>query len=358
MKFILAFSFIAAAAVMVTPQIDDAPTPTPLPFTAQPRQLEWRIGFDLGNAVILEAPELNPENDERSECKPDRAQPLCNVKLAVREAERLLPSPPLEFGLALLPASKVTTRAGALVNPRQWTILDLKGKTDRKTFQALGVFMGRRMTSTEGGYHLVSVQSMPITPFLGLRREPAPEDLIVGFAGPLKGKPQIHTKLSETKWEKSLPVEDPANLPPGYLSAKQLLDDHSSGAEREPDRAKPQDGQQRFLYGTSIEALIRNRLSKLWLLNYSHPDTTIGTHPWGIFVEEAGGLQPLYIYKPPDSGDPYVAYFTAAVDLNQDGTDELVIEASYRLGTAYKVISNAGGKYQETFASYYRGQEN
>ena len=138
-------------------------------------------------------------------------------------------------------------------------------------------------------------------------------------------------------------MEDPANLPKGYETAKQLLDDHTS------------EGQQRFLYGTSIEATIRNRLSKLWLLNYSHPDTTIGTHPWGIFVEEAGSLQPLYIYKPAGSGEPYVAYFTASLDLNQDGTDELVVEASYRIGTAYKIISSVSGKYTETFTSYYRG---
>src|SRR5205823_4866003 len=137
--------------------------------------------------------------------------------------------------------------------------------------------------------------------------------------------------------------EDPANLPAGYETAKQLLDDHAV------------DGAQRFLYGTSIEALIKNRLNKLWLLNYSHPDTTMGTHPWGIFVEEAGGLKPLYIYKPANSAEQYVAYFTASLDLNQDGNDELVLEASYRIGTAYKVISFLGGKYQETFTSYYRG---
>jgi len=269
--------------------------------------------------------------------------PANDFQLAIREAQRILPRPFLSFGLALLPFSKTTVQNQQLVNPRQWTILDLLGKTTRKSFQALGVFMGTRMTSTEGGYHLVSLPVMPIDPFLGIRKEPAPQDLIFGFAGPIKSKMQIHTKFSETKWENLLPVEDPANLPKGYETAQQLLDDHTS------------EGQQRFLYGTSIEATIRNRLSKLWLLNYSHPDTTMGTHPWGIFVEEADGLRPVYISKPDGSGDPYVAYFTAALDLNQDGTDELVVEASYRIGTAYKVISSVVGKYQEIFTSYYRG---
>jgi hypothetical protein len=328
MKSVIPLGCLLAVAALAFAQIDDAPAPTPVPFTPEPRQLQWRIGFDLGNALTLESPELNPES---------------NVKSALQEADRVLPRPLLDFGLALLPFSNVALQKERLVNPRQWTILDLKGKTSRKSFQALGVFMGRRMSSNEGGYHLVSLAAMAINPFLGLRREPAAEDLIFGLAGQLKGKLQIHTKLSETKWENLLPVEDPANLPAGYLSAKELLDDNSS------------DGQQRFLYGTSIEALIHNRINTLWLLNYSHPDTTMGSHPWGIFLEENGRLQPLYIYKPSTPDDPYVAYFIASVDLDQDGNDELVVEASYRIGTAYKVISNRGGKYQEVFTSYYRG---
>jgi hypothetical protein len=328
MKYATAIALACAVVLggIVSAQVDD-PAPTPIAFTPEPKQLQWRIGFDLGNALILEAPELNPEND---------------FKLAVREAERVLPDPWLAFGLALLPASKVRFQQDRLVNPRQWTIVDLQGKTNSKTFQGLGIFMGRRMTSTEGGYHLVSLASLPSNAMIAVRREPSPEDLILAFAGPSKAKIDLRKRLAETKWENLLPVEDPASLPAGYLSAKQLLDDGATGTPR-------------FLYGTSIEALIQKRVTKLWLLNYSHPDTSIGKHPWGIFAERAGALEALYIYSPAGSGDPYLAYFTAAADLNQDGTDELIIEASYRAGTAYKVISNSGGKYREIFTSYYRG---
>ena len=123
--------FIAILTAAIALQLVDPPSPTPVPFTPEPRQLQWRIGFDLGNAIVLEAPELNPGEDS---------------KLAMREAERVLPRPVLSFGLALLPFSKINTRNQQMVNPRQWTILDLQGKTNRKSFQALGVFMGTRMT--------------------------------------------------------------------------------------------------------------------------------------------------------------------------------------------------------------------
>ncbi len=301
-----------------------------VPFTPDSRSTQWRIGFDLGNAVILETPELNPKGDSG---------------LAIEEAERLVPDPELSFGLAFLPFAKITTPA-QLLNPRQWTIVDLQGKVTTRTFQGLAVFMGRRMSSTEGGYHLVSVPQAPSSPFLGLRRFASSEHLIFGFAGPLKRKLQIRPRLSETKWKDLLPVEDAADLPSEYEAAKQLL-----GGDEATDQV-------RFLYGTSIEASLQNRSSKLWLLNYSHPDTTKGSHPWGIFAERPGGLDPLYIFKPAksDNDNDYVAYFTAAIDLNQDGSDELVIEASYRNGTAYKIISATGSKYAEIYTSYYRGQ--
>src|SRR5262249_42459270 len=125
---------LIAAAAMAAGHIDDPPTPTPIPFTPEPRQLQWRIGFNLGNAVILEAPELNPQND---------------IQQAIAEADRLLPSPQFPVSLALLQASKAIMQSQRLVNPRKWTILDLRGKTEQKAFQALGVFMGTRLTSSE-----------------------------------------------------------------------------------------------------------------------------------------------------------------------------------------------------------------
>ena len=328
MRFCIPIFGLIVLAAAAAAQTAEPPSPTPAPYTPEPRQVQWRLGFDLGNAVVLETPELNPQN---------------SVKSAVEEADRILPDPELRFGLALLPFTKLNIRREQLVNPRQWTIMDLDGRTKQRNFQGIGVFMGSQMTTTEGGFHLVSMAAMPTEPFMGVRQEPSGENLVFGFAGSLKSK-HVRTKLSETKWENSLPVEDTADLPSGYATAKELLDDAGTAAP------------QRFLYGTSIEALIRGRASKLWLLNYSHPDTTMGTHPWGIFVEKPdGSLESLYIYKPSPSEEQYAAYFVASLDLNGDGSDELVVEASYRLGTAFKVISFSEGSYHETYTSYYRG---
>jgi hypothetical protein len=178
MRVLLAALCLVALAAAGVAQIEDFPSPSPAPFTPEPRDLQWRIGFELGNAIILETPELNPNK---------------NYRLAIRDAERLLPNPLLSWGLALLPYRKLEIVPSQLINPRDWTILDLQNKTVRKTFQLVGVFMGTRMTTTEGGYHLVSLPVMPRDPFLGIRKEPSPETLVFGFAGRSKARPQLRT---------------------------------------------------------------------------------------------------------------------------------------------------------------------
>src|SRR5438093_453980 len=37
-----------------------------VPTTPSPVKPEWKLGFDLGNVVILETPELNPRGSEQS----------------------------------------------------------------------------------------------------------------------------------------------------------------------------------------------------------------------------------------------------------------------------------------------------
>src|SRR5437667_7201966 len=202
MKFWIPILCLAALAA----QTSEPPSPTAVPYTLASRPLQWRLGFDLGNAVILETPELNPEN---------------NFKSAAEEAERILPHPDLSFGLALLPFMKVNVRRDQLLNPQKWTIMGLEGRTRQRSFQGIGLFMGSQMTTTEGGYHLVSVAAMPGNPFMAVRKEASGENLIFGFAGPLKTK-HVRTKFSETKWENSLYEECAADHQSDTEGVKQL----------------------------------------------------------------------------------------------------------------------------------------
>src|SRR5437773_11927008 len=111
MKFWIPILCLAALAAA---QTSEPPSPTAVPYTPEPRPLQWRLGFDLGNAVILETPELNPEN---------------NFKSAVEEVERILPHPDPSLGLALLPFMKVNVRSDQQLNPQRWTSMDNEERT-------------------------------------------------------------------------------------------------------------------------------------------------------------------------------------------------------------------------------------
>src|SRR5207249_4532122 len=113
----------------------------------------------------------------------------------------------------------------------------------------------RRLSPGFGGFHAA-----------GSLSRPAKRTLPWQFGLRLRRKSETQTPPEEVfgnQMGTPVPVEDAADLPAGYEAVKELLDDRNSNAP------------QRFIYGTSIEALIRNRLNKLWLLNYSHPDTTM-----------------------------------------------------------------------------------
>ena len=300
-----------------------------VPFTPEPRAPQWRIGFDLGNALIVETPELNPKGDPR---------------LAIEEAERALPDRQLSFGLALLPFSKIATENQQLLNPKQWTVVDLQGKTAKHAFQSIGVFMGRRMTSTEGGYHFVS---LPLVPFQPVSRCAAP-----GFVGGF-----------DLRFRRSVEKEDHGSdavfgNPMGKSSTRRECRRSSSGirnseaiAQRQR-RIRPTALPLRNLdSGIDPESNHQTLASQLQPSGHNDGDTSVGN-----FRRAFRRSRAVYVSKPAKSDNEYVAYLTAAVDLNQDGTDELVVEASYRNGTAYKVISATAGKYSDIYTSYYRGQ--
>src|SRR5262245_33630163 len=228
-----------------------------VPVTPAPATPEWRLGFDLGNMVILEAPELNPGNNEENSTS--------------------------DLRLNVLAFSNTRVDSSRLLNTRQWAVLDQHGNVRQREFRWLGAF---------AAYYLVwspAIQTVgPIRP----QQAPSQDRIVFGVAGLPGPPPQVRTRLTQTPWKNEAPVESPDDLPVGYTEAKQDL------------RSSPLNGLHPVVYGSSMLALVRKRVEKLWLLNYGDPDLTRGTHPWGIFMETSTGLNALYVYRPPgNDGD-------------------------------------------------------
>jgi hypothetical protein len=293
-----------------------------VPVTPAPSTPEWRFGFDLGNVVILETPELNPGGEESA---------------ARREASALLPDNPAALALNLLPFSKVRTEPRGLVNTRQWAVLDQHGNVRQLEFHWLAVLQGQAATA-RGGYHLASA-ALRAAGSIVPARPPSQENIVFAVAGLPGPPPQVRTRLTQTPWREGIPVESPDDLPAGYADVKTRL------APASPDGAR------RILYGSSMRALLQKRVENLWLLNYGNPDLKQGSRRWGIFIAGPMGLLPVYIAA---AADNFHANLFAGIDADRDGNDDLVVEARYAGGIAYKVIALVNGTYREVRATYLR----
>jgi hypothetical protein len=294
-----------------------------VPLTAAPPAPEWRLGFDLGNVVIIETPELNPGGNEA---------------LARREAQTVLPDAAAALVLNILPFSKVRTESRGLLNPRQWAVLDQHGNVRQREFRWLAVLQGQA-AAARGGYHLASGSAVrspgPVVP----ERAPSQENIVFAAAGLPGPPPQVRTRLTQTPWREGIPVESPDDLPVGYGAARTRL------APASPDGAR------RVLYGSSMRALLQKRVETLWLLNYGDPDLKRGSHPWGIFIAGPMGLLPVYIGP---EAEGFHANLFAGIDADRDGNDDLVVEARTAGGTLYKVIALVNGSYREIRTTYLR----
>ena len=291
------------------------------PVTPRPQTPEWRLGFDLGNVVILETPELNPQDDEG---------------FARREAQRLLPAMPNSLGLMVLPFANERIASQRFVNTLQWAVLDQHGNVRQLRFSWLGAFAGND-ASNQGGYHLVSSASIVSTGLVKPDRAPSADNIVFGLAGLSGLPPQVRTRLTQTPWRNGLPVESPDDLPDGYANVKTILD------------ASPENGVHRIVYGSSMKAMVNGRVEKVWLLNYGAANAVSGPHSWGIFVEEPTGLRSLFA-----SSGNYHADIYAGIDADRDGNDDLLVQARYDRGTAYLVIARINGEYRQTRTSYRR----
>ncbi len=289
----------------------------------------WKIGFRVGNTYVLEMPELGEVSADLVREFSDDAPPL----------------DPAFARLRIVPLDRLRESANPLVNPERWTVLGLDGTEQSVRFSMLGYVEGAAFVEA---WHLVSEDAERLAPFVEVDSWITDETLIIGIGNSVPPRMEVRRKLRETPWENDLPVQGPEHFPEGYDEAKRVLASEDAASER-------------YLSGTSIEAMVGGRVAEVWLLNYGAPDMSVGSHPWGIFVSSEGVLEPIYEFRsePWNGGQAYSANYHAslvgAVDLDGDGNDEFVIHAAFYEGSVFKIVGFRDGAYREILSSYYRG---
>lgn len=305
-----------------------------VPFSEFPAKPEWRLGFTARNEVeLIEILPTSPElYDER-----DRL---------VSE----LYSPEERAGVVLLSYGRASTlKKTAVLNPPRWTILDLHGNMRKETFTKLTAIAA---DYNSGCYYLAPGTFQPEDQEIVPIAEITDANLIFAIAGEPANMPLVRLPLFDIpRNENGTFTENAAFLPRNYralleLTEMKALFDDSTRQSIE-------------MFGNAIVATIAQRPDTLWAINFFWSPDRPNSNLFGIFREMAEGYEPLFLEgNTPSKSDydyMYFACFTAAVDLDGDKHDEIVVRALYSEGSAYTVFSLHEGRLVRTYSSFYQG---
>ncbi len=321
----------------------------PIPFTNPPKKPIWRLGFHYKykeNSLFL------------LELKP----PLCKERDRLAKDAYRSPDRPSTECVFFVPFSKLKTKEKQnIVNPRKWYILGINHIFGEKSFTKLAIVI----TACQSGcFYMGSEYPENNTAFYPHEKVPndtspfsVNEDLIIGIAGNLKKYPIVRLPSTEIKNS----IDEPHFLPEEYTK---LLDmpivKKRLGKDQKKFRASSI-----IVEGHSIKATIDSKHPKqetLWIIRWkTESDAPFfeGMMLWGIFNVTKNGLKPIYLSN---KIDPSLRYdykywpeFIAAVDLDVDGIDELILHAGYSEGSSYKVFAFKKNRFVEIYNSEYYG---
>lgn len=311
-----------------------------VPFTMPPAQPVWRLGFaGAPDVFFIELLPAKPEIcDERDQLVSEIAS-----------------APGLEGAVLLAFGQAAQLGNVDLLNPPTWTMVDMKGRVWQQSFSKLAAVASDVHT---GCYYLTSgfplVPPGPLFPI----EWPKDQNLIFAIAGTVSTPPAIHLPLFDVPTDQyGQPRMDPEFLPPQYALILDLPAVRAALADSIPTARV----EETIVFGNCLVAHWGANSDTLWTINHSwraEHQEPLWKH-WGILRADDEGFVPLYLQGPvamlQNYGSFIDARFVAALDLDGDGYDELVVGASYYEGNNYRVFSWQTEKLVEVYDSFYYG---
>ena len=308
----------------------------PIPFSDYPSKQEWRMGFRGYDYIYFL--ELQPYDKET--CKEK------DVLLHdARNRYGLPPYYPFTVSLSFSNANKL--KSSKILNPKEWTIIDINGFAQQMSFTQLAAFYD----DTGCGCWYMGSKSLrekkQVFSPVNLIND---HNIVFGIAGKIKKAPKVRRPITNQ-------TDDPYFLPNSHktlLSLPELKNHLGKDYDTFKKSAK-------LDYGNSIKAVIQKgkQPEVLWLFQWITEENDLNELTvWGIFNFKNGKLTPLFLSKSTvntDYDNRYSAIFIAAIDLDSDGIDELVTRVTYDEGNAYKVFSLKDNKLKDIFTSFYYG---
>jgi hypothetical protein len=315
----------------------------PIPFNNNSGKQEWRLGFRVApNVYLLEL--LSVSKD------------ICAERdLLVREAFKVYGSPKDWPTIVTFPFSKATKLKGAnIINPEKWTVIDMNGMVQKMSFTQLATLESDSYT---GCWYMGSNSLMEKNLVFHYANYVDDRDLVFGITGNIKERPIVRLPvISYTK--------DSFFLPKGYQSLLDLSEIKRKLGDKYNDFIKSI----KTTSGSTMRASVNKGVKEpdiLWLLQW-RTDGNDPSYPhnmqeniWGIFKAVKEGFEPLYISETASGSGEYDKLygveFVAAVDLNGDELDEIIIRVSLYEGRYYKVFTLKNNILVGVYNSFYFG---
>lgn len=318
--------------------VDPAKAEDLVPHT-EPRAGMFSLGWQSGEHVILDFPRMCSDLWRAMGAVQDAIpEDIISPPASGRE---LLPVLPVRYGAAKGP------EACAVTNPKTWTVVDMTGRMRQVRFPYLALVYD---TGIAWGWKLGSASlqctGLPAG-FLGRY-----EDFVFGLAYVPATPPVVRRPLdaagSPTECGHGLdPLPAPRGMPPAPAQDKQAR--AVIEADVTPDQYH---GQYFILCWHGISAVLRKGEPpvKVWLANVGlpnageNPDVETALKNY-FFAEENGTMRLLLIEggNGLSSDMDYRGDFRAAVDLDGDGIDEVLVDADYYEKGNVRIYKQVGG---------------
>jgi hypothetical protein len=312
-----------------------------VPVSTEPEGPVWRFGFRFEDGTVL-------------------LRLFHQQGRAMRdEASRMLgePSASSFHGIVQVPLSAATSLSGRrILNPEHWTVVDADGSVSDIAFRWLAVYGSTDFGST-GGFLLAS-DDLDVDAS-GRKEVARVEGLVIGLAGPRSRTPVFHVPSPlERDGVDSAAVPEPAPLLASGEAQTRIdawttrnLAPGSATTTSAPFRARV-DGMDRSFalirYGWHSAQNEWEQEVRLWLL--ARQDTE---GRW--LVVYVVGPSCYQCEEPGRGGVTYEPRLTGVIDLDDDGTDEIIVTAHYYEGKRLRVLGIRDGEWREIDQTDYEG---
>lgn len=306
-----------------------------IPFTAPPAQRQWRIGFKA--TAVLDLIEIPASKANCEECDhiAGEAWPPEKTENLNFENPNALPLPFKDNG----------SIKSNLINPEKWFLIDLKGNKRETSVNRLAAVFSQ---ASSGCCYMTSEVLGQKDAIVIDTMGPTPNNLFIAYT--TKPNPVPVMRRADAKQKQFINTGE--KIPAEYVNdldspaMKEALGDKYSVFKKELTQVYIQD----------VQACIDQKkgVEKLMLIGWISEEYTCA---FAIYRKDEKNAAPVAVFFNGRQAynDNFKAKVEAATDLDGNGTDELIMSASYYEGNAFKFFTLKDGKATQIYETGYYG---